>query len=192
MRSPRSCCWLAAEMMVRDGGAMAVGMTGGVATSAIAGAQARRPYMTMEIREVFDPLRMVNQLAMDLCVVDLPSSVCRVCPELVTASPPPGTYGRVTWEESGRGVPREGEGREEEEAGGGGGAELCWVKVSSSLSPMAGKPSVGDGGIEDVVPAGMRGWGGTAAGPTTISGGTIVCSCEELEAARLSRFLLDT
>ena len=154
---------------------MAVGMTGGVATSATAGAQARRPHMTMEMRDVPEPRRMVNQLDMDLWVVDLPSSVCRVCPVLVTASPPPGTYGRVIWEEGGRGVPGER-------------GELCGMKVSSSLSPMAGKPSIGDGGMGDVVPAGMRGWGGTATGPTTFSGGLIVCGCEELEAARLSRF----
>ena len=60
-RSPRSCCWLAAEMIVREGGAMAAGITGGVATSTTTGAQARRPYMTMDIRDVPDPRLMVNQ-----------------------------------------------------------------------------------------------------------------------------------
>ena len=178
-RSPRSYCWLAAEIMVRDGGAMAVGITGGVATSATTGEQARRPYMTMEMRDVPDPRRMVNQLAMDLWVVDLPSSVCKVCPVLVTAFPPPGTYGRGMWEE-GKGVLGER-------------GEFCGMTLSSSLSPMAGKPSTGDGGMGIVVPARMCGRDGSGTGVVTTSCGRLIGGgCEELDAARLSRFLLDT
>ena len=158
---------------------MAAGITGGVATSTTTGEQARRPYMTMEMRDVPDPRLMVNQLAMDLWVVDLPSSVCRVCPVLVTALPPPGTYGRGVWGE-GKRVLADWD-------------EFCGMTLPSSLSPMAGKPSPGDGGVVVIVPVRMCGWDGSGTGAATTTCGKLSGGrWEELEAARLSRFLLDT
>ena len=75
----------------------------------------------------------------------------------------------------------------------GDGSELCGMTLSSSLSPMAGKPSTGDGRVVIVVPANMCGWDGSSTGVVTTSCGSLIGGgWEELDAARLSRFLLDT
>ena len=100
---------------------------------------------------------------------------------LVTALPPPGMYGRGGW----------GEGEGERVLGKC--DEDCKMTLSSSLSPIAGKPSPGDGGVVVLVPAGMCSWDSSGIGTAA----TTCCELgigrwEELEAARLSRFLLDT
>ena len=101
---------------------------------------------------------------------------------LVTALPPPGTCGlsgRAAWEE-------------EERAPGGCDGD-CELTLSSSLSPIAGKPSPGVGELggrvlTEMVGRNSAGTGRAATACGELGGGR----WEELEAARLSRFRLDT